>query len=128
MTIAEENADLKSQIEALTAAQNEGQDALASVGVTNEKLEKANAALVDKVAQLENELADVKSEQQDVEEIAGERAAEIVAQQGAEPVAEETEEAAKPKSLDELWNEYSAIENLKDRTIFYRENIKPLTK
>ena len=128
MTIAEENADLKSQIEALTAAQNEGQDALASVGVTNEKLEKANAALVDKVAPLENELADVKSEQQDVEEIAGERAAEIVAQQGAEPVAEETEEAAKPKTLDELWNEYSAIENLKERTVFYRENIKPLTK
>ena len=128
MTIAEENADLKSQIEALTAAQNEGQDALASVGVTNEKLEKANAALVDKVAQLENELAEAKAEQQDVEEIAGERAAEIVAQQGAEPVAEETEEAAKPKPLDELWNEYSAIENLKERTVFYRENIKPLTK
>ena len=128
MTIAEENADLKSQIEALTAAQEEGQGALATVGETNEKLEKANAALVDKVAQLENELADVKSEQQDVEEIAGERAAEIVAQQGAEPVAEETEEAAKPKTLDELWNEYSAIENLKERTVFYRENIKPLTK
>ena len=128
MTIAEENADLKSQIEALTAAQEEGQGALATVGETNEKLEKANAALVEKVAQLENELADVKSEQQDVEEIAGERAAEIVAQQGAEPVAEETEEAAKPKSLNELWNEYSAIENLKERTVFYRENIKPLTK
>ena len=128
MTIAEENADLKSQIEALTAAQEEGQGALATVGETNEKLEKANAALVEKVAQLENELADVKSEQQDVEEIAGERAAEIVAQQGAEPVAEETEEAAKPKSLDELWNEYSSIENLKERTVFYRENIKPLTK
>ena len=101
---------------------------MATVGETNEKLEKANAALVEKVAQLENELADVKSEQQDVEEIAGERAAEIVAQQGAEPVAEETEEAAKPKTLDELWNEYSAIENLKERTLFYRENIKPLTK
>jgi chromosome segregation ATPase len=128
MTIAEENADLKSQIEALQAAQEEGQGALATVGETNEKLEKANAALVEKVAQLENELADVKSEQQDVEEIAGERAAEIVAQQGAEPVAEETEEAAKPKTLDELWNEYSAIENLKERTVFYRENIKPLTK
>ena len=128
MTIAEENADLKSQIEALTAAQEEGQGALATVGEMNEKLEKANAALVEKVAQLENELADVKSEQQDVEEIAGERAAEIVAQQGAEPVAEETEEAAKPKSLDELWNEYSAIKNLKERTVFYRENIKPLTK
>ena len=128
MTIAEENADLKSQIEALQAAQEEGQGALATVGETNEKLEKANAALVEKVAQLENELADVKSEQQDVEEIAGERAAEIVAQQGAEPVAEETEESAKPKTLDELWNEYSAIENLKERTVFYRENIKPLTK
>jgi uncharacterized protein YfcZ (UPF0381/DUF406 family) len=128
MTIAEENVDLKSQIEALTAAQTEGQDALATVGGNNEKLEKANAALVEKVAQLESELADVKSEQQDVDEIAGERAAEIVAQQGAEPVAEETEEAAKPKTLDQLWNEYSAIENLKERTVFYRENIKPLTK
>jgi|TARA_A100001037_G_C14742793_1_gene453939 chromosome segregation ATPase len=128
MTIAEENADLKSQIEALTAAQEEGQGALATVGETNEKLEKANAALVEKVAQLENELADVKSEQQEVEEIAGERAAEIVAQQGAEPVAEETEEAAKPKTLNELWDEYSSIENLKERTVFYRENIKPLTK
>jgi len=128
MTIAEENADLKSQIEALTAAQTEGQDALATVGGNNEKLEKANAALVEKVAQLESELADVKNEQQDVDEIAGERAAEIVAQQGAEPVAEETEEAAKPKTLDELWNEYSAIKNLKERTVFYRENIKPLTK
>ena len=127
MTIAEENADLKSQIEALTAAQNEGQDALASVGVTNEKLEKANAALVEKVAQLENELADVKSEQQDVDEIAGERAAEIVAQQGAEPVAEETEEAAKPKSLDELWAEYASIKNLKEKTLFFRKEIKPLT-
>ena len=127
MTIAEENADLKSQIEALTAAQNEGQDALASVGVTNEKLEKANAALVEKVAQLENELTEAKAEQQDVEEIAGERAAEIVAQQGAEPVAEETEEAAKPKTLDELWAEYASIKNLKEKTLFFRKEIKPLT-
>ena len=127
MTIAEENADLKSQIEALTAAQTEGQDALATVGGNNEKLEKANAALVEKVAQLENELADVKSEQQDVDEIAGERAAEIVAQQGAEPVAEETEEAAKPKTLDELWAEYASIKNLKEKTLFFRKEIKPLT-
>jgi chromosome segregation ATPase len=127
MTIAEENADLKSQIEALQAAQEEGQGALATVGETNEKLEKANAALVEKVAQLENELADVKSEQQDVEEIAGERAAEIVAQQGAEPVAEETEEAAKPKTLDELWAEYASIKNLKEKTLFFRKEIKPLT-
>ena len=128
MTIAEENADLKSQLEALQAAHKEGQGALASFGETNELLQKANAVLTDHVAALETELANTKAEQRDVEEIAGERAAEIVAQQGAEPVTEEAEEAAKPKTLDELWEEYAAIENLKERTIFYREIIKPLTK
>ena len=128
MTIAEENADLKSQLEALQAAHNEGQGALASFGETNDLLQKANAVLTDQVAALETELANTKAEQRDVEEIAGERAAEIVAQQGAEPVTEEAEEAAKPKTLDELWEEYAAIENLKERTIFYREIIKPLTK
>tara|TARA_R100001129_G_scaffold175773_1_gene149055 strand:+ start:4591 stop:4974 length:384 start_codon:yes stop_codon:yes gene_type:complete len=127
MTIAEENADLKSQLEALQAAHNEGQGALASFGETNDLLQKANAVLTDQVAALETELANTKAEQRDVEEIAGERAAEIVAQQGAEPVAEETE-AAKPKTLDVLWEEYAAIKNLKERTIFYRKNIKPLTK
>ena len=127
MTIAEENADLKSQLEALQAAHKEGQGALASFGETNELLQKANDVLTDQVAALETELANTKAEQRDVEEIAGERAAEIVAQQGAEPVAEETE-AAKPKTLDVLWEEYAAIENLKERTVFYRENIKPLTK
>ena len=127
MTIAEENADLKSQLEALQAAHNEGQGALASFGETNDLLQKANAVLTDQVAALETELANTKAEQRVVEEIAGERAAEIVAQQGAEPVAEETE-AAKPKTLDVLWEEYAAIENLKERTLFYRENIKPLTK
>ena len=127
MTIAEENADLKSQLEALQAAHKEGQGALASVGETNELLQSANAVLTEQVAALETELANTKAEQRDVEEIAGERAAEIVAQQGAEPVAEETE-AAKPKTLDVLWEEYAAIENLKERTVFYRENIKPLTK
>ena len=127
MTIAEENADLKSQLEALQAAHKEGQGALASVGETNDLLQSANAVLTEQVAALETELANTKAEQRVVEEIAGERAAEIVAQQGAEPVAEETE-AAKPKTLDVLWEEYAAIKNLKERTIFYRENIKPLTK
>ena len=128
MTIAEENADLKSQLEALQAAHKEGQGALTSFGETHDLLQKANAVLTDQVAALETELANTKAEQRDVEEIAGERAAEIVAPQGAEPVAEETEAAAKPKTLDELWEEYAAIENLKERTIFYREIIKPLTK
>ena len=127
MTIAEENADLKSQLEALQAAHKEGQGALASVGETNELLQSANAVLTEQVAALETELANTKAEQRDVEEIAGERAAEIVAQQGAEPVAEETEEAAKPKTLDELWKEYASIKNLKEKTLFFRREIKPLT-
>ena len=127
MTIAEENADLKSQLEALQAAHKEGQGALASVGETNELLQSANAVLTEQVAALEAELANTKAEQRDVEEIAGERAAEIVAQQGAEPVTEEAEEAAKPKTLDELWREYASIENLKEKTLFFRREIKPLT-
>ena len=127
MTIAEENADLKSQLEALQAAHKEGQGALASFGETNELLQNANTVLTEQVAALEAELANTKAEQRDVEEIAGERAAEIVAQQGAEPVAEETEEAAKPKTLDELWREYASIENLKEKTLFFRKEIKPFT-
>jgi len=127
MTIAEENADLKSQLEALQAAHKEGQGALASFGETNELLQNANAVLTEQVAALETELANTKAEQRDVEEIAGERAAEIVAQQGAEPVAEEAEEAAKPKTLDELWKEYASIKNLKEKTLFFRREIKPLT-
>lgn len=128
MTIAEENADLKSQIEALTGGNEEASASITALGEHNEKLEAANVALGEKVSQLESELKDAQAEQQAVEEIAGEKAAEIVALQGAEPIAEEVEEVNKVKSLDELWNDYSSIENLKDRTLFYRENIKPLTK
>ena len=127
MTIAEENADLKSQLEALQAAHKEGQGALTSFGETNELLQNANTVLTEQVAALEAELANTKAEQRDVEEIAGERAAEIVAQQGAEPVTEEAEEAAKPKTLDELWREYASIENLKEKTLFFRKEIKPFT-
>ena len=128
MTIAEENADLKSQLEALTGGNDEAQAKIAALGEQTEKLEKANAALIDKVAGLEKELDEKQAEQATVEELAGAQAAEIVAQQGAEPVAEDVEEVAQEKTLDELLNVYSSIENLKERTVFYRENIKPLTK
>ena len=128
MTIAEENADLKSKLEALTGGNDEAQAKLAALGEQTEKLEKANAALIDKVAGLEKELDEKQAEQATVEELAGAQAAEIVAQQGAEPVAEDVEEVAQEKTLDELLNVYSSIENLKERTVFYRENIKPLTK
>jgi len=128
MTIAEENADLKSQLEALTGGNDEAQAKLAALGEQTDKLEKANAALIDKVAGLEKELDEKQAEQATVEELAGAQAAEIVAQQGAEPVAEDVEEVAQEKTLDELWREYKAIENLKERHTFFRSNIKPLIK
>jgi len=125
MTIAEENADLKSQVEALTGGNDEAQAKIAALGEQTDKLEKANAALIDKVAGLEKELDEKQAEQASVEELAGAQAAEIVAQQGAEPVAEDVEEVSKTKTLDELWVDYHAIENLKERTAFYRAEIKP---
>lgn len=125
MTIAEENADLKSQVEALTGGNDEAQAKIAALGEQTDKLEKANAALIDKVAGLEKELDEKQAEQATVEELAGAQAAEIVAQQGAEPVAEDVEEVSKTKTLDELWVDYHAIENLKERTAFYRAEIKP---
>ena len=125
MTIAEENADLKSQVEALTGGNDEAQAKIAALGEQTDKLEKANAALIDKVAGLEKELDEKQADQASVEELAGAQAAEIVAQQGAEPVAEDVEEVSKTKTLDELWVDYHAIENLKERTAFYRAEIKP---
>ena len=125
MTIAEENADLKSQVEALTGGNDEAQAKIAALGEQTEKLEKANAALIDKVAGLEKEIDEKQADQASVEELAGAQAAEIVAQQGAEPVAEDVEEVSKTKTLDELWVDYHAIENLKERTAFYRAEIKP---
>jgi hypothetical protein len=43
----------------------------------------------------------------------------------ADPVAEVAEEVSKAKTVDELWQEYSAISDLKERTLFYRNEIKP---
>ena len=125
MTIAEENADLKSQVEALTGGNDEAQAKIAALGEQTDKLEKANAALIDKVAGLEKELDEKQAEQASVEELAGAQAAEIVAQQGAEPVAEDVEEVAQEKTIKELWDDYHVIENLKERTAFYRAEIKP---
>jgi len=125
MTIAEENADLKAQLDAATAGTSEAQAKFAALGEQTDNLEKANAALIDKVAVLEGELAEAKADQVDVAEKAGAQAAEIVAQQGAEPVAEDVEEVSKAKTLSELWADYAAIDDLKEKTVFYRSEIKP---
>lgn len=125
MTIAEENADLKSQVEALTGGNDEAQAKIAALGEQTDKLEKANAALIDKVAGIEKEIDEKQADQVSVEELAGAQAAEIVAQQGAEPVAEDVEEVSTAKTVAELWDDYRAIENLKEKTVFYRTEIKP---
>ena len=53
MTIAEENADLKAQLDAATAGTSEAQAKFEALGEQTDNLEKANAALIDKVAVLE---------------------------------------------------------------------------
>tara|TARA_R110001592_G_scaffold23057_1_gene90944 strand:+ start:211 stop:594 length:384 start_codon:yes stop_codon:yes gene_type:complete len=125
MTIAQENADLKEQLEAATVGTEQATGEVVALKAQVEKLDSAQAGLLEKCRQLEAELSEAKADQADVAELAGAQAAEIVAQQGADPVAEDVEEVSKVKTLAELWNDYSAIENLKERTVFYRNEIKP---
>ena len=125
MTIAQENAELKTQLEAATVGTEQATGEIVALKAQVEKLDSAQAGLLEKCGQLEAELSEAKADQADVAELAGAPAAEIVAQQGAEPVAEVVEEVSKTKTVDELWQEYSAIENLKEKTVFYRNEIKP---
>tara|TARA_R110002020_G_scaffold73745_2_gene189195 strand:+ start:342 stop:725 length:384 start_codon:yes stop_codon:yes gene_type:complete len=125
MTIAQENAELKTQLEAATVGTEQATGEVVALKNEVEKLNTAQAGLLEKCGQLEAELSEAKADQADVAELAGAQAAEIVAQQGAEPVAEDVEEVSKTKTVDELWQEYSAIENLKEKTVFYRNEIKP---
>ena len=125
MTIAQENAELKTQLEAATVGTEQATGEVVALKEQVEKLNTAQAGLLEKCGQLEAELSEAKADQADVAELAGAQAAEIVAQQGAEPVAEVVEEVSKTKTVDELWQEYSAIENLKEKTVFYRNEIKP---
>ena len=125
MTIAQENAELKTQLEAATVGTEQATGEIVALKDQVEKLNTAQAGLLEKCGQLEAELSEAKADQADVAELAGAQAAEIVAQQGAEPVAEVVEEVSKTKTVDELWQEYSAIENLKEKTVFYRNEIKP---
>ena len=125
MTIAQENADLKEQLEAATVGTEQATCEVVALKAQVEKLDSAQAGLLEKCGQLEAELSEAKANQADVAELAGAQAAEIVAQQGADPVAEDVEEVSKVKTLADLWNDYHAIENLKEQTVFYRNEIKP---
>ena len=125
MTIAQENAELKTQVETATAGIEQATGEVVALKEQVENLETAQAGLLEKCGQLEGELTEAKADQADVAELAGAQAVEIVAQQGAEPVAEDVEEVSKAKTVAELWDDYHAIENLKEKTVFYRTEIKP---
>ena len=85
MTIAQENADLKEQLEAATVGTEQATGEIVALKAQVEKLDSAQAGLLEKCGQLEAELSEAKADQADVAELAGAQAAEIVAQQGAEP-------------------------------------------
>jgi alpha-ketoglutarate-dependent taurine dioxygenase len=125
MTIAQENADLKTQLEAATAGTEQATGEVVELKEQVKKLDSAQAGLLEKCGQLEADLTEAKTDQADVAELAGAQAAEIVARQGALPVDEDVEEAGKVKTLADLWTDYSAIENPKEKTVFYRTEIKP---
>jgi len=125
MTIAQENADLKTQLEAATVGTEQATGKHTALIDQVEKLETAQAGLLEKCGQLEASLTEANASQVEVAQLAGAQAAEIVAQQGALPVDEDVESVSKVKTLADLWVDYSAIKNLKERTVFYRNEIKP---
>jgi hypothetical protein len=125
MTIAQENADLITQLEAATVGTEQATGEVVELKEQVEKLTAAQDGLLEKCGQLESDLTEAKTDQADVAEMAGAQAAEIVARQGALPVDEDVEETSKTKTLDDLWTDYFAIENLKEKTVFYRNEIKP---
>jgi chromosome segregation ATPase len=65
---------------------------------------------------------------EDKQESASQQALKVLAQVGVvQPVEENknTEASTEDKSLDDLWSEYNAITNQKERRAFYIEHIKP---
>lgn len=125
MTIAEENAALKADLETAQAAQLAATTEVSALKETQAETAEAMARLAERNKELATALEEADADKVDAEALAGEKAAEIVAQQGAEPVVEETEAHAQEKDLPALWEEYGAIENLKEKTLFYRNEIKP---
>ena len=76
-------------------------------------------------------LAEANQNLEDQQESASQKAVKVLAQVGVEQAVEDTsntEAAIEDKSLDELWAEYGAISDQKEKRAFYLENIKPQRK
>lgn len=77
-----------------------------------------------------SQINDLTQKVKDLEEkqvSAAQKAADIVAKQGVEqPVEEPAQtEASDDKNIDELWAEYNAMTDHKERRAFYSAHIKP---
>ena len=128
MTIAEENKKLTADLEAANALAGEADAKVEELSAKVEELANANTSAEAKIVALtEAHAQEIEAEKAKVDEIASAKALEIVAQQGAEP-ADESEAKPAAKTVDELWKEYASIEDPKDRTRFYRAEIRPLIK
>ena len=112
MTIAQENADLKTQLEAATAGTEQATGEVVALKEQVEKLNTAQAGLLEKCGQLEAELTEAKTDQADVEELAGEvhlphpLAAENL-RRGGRPVREDLEVSHMADFLTEVHIAYT---------------------
>jgi hypothetical protein len=130
MTVIEENKKLVADLEAANALSVEAAAKNEELNAKVEQLTEANTTAEAKIVAMQDLHAEeLEAEKAKVDEIASNKALEIVAQQGAEP-AEETDVKPVEKTEAQRWEEYTALNktNPKEATRFYRSEIKPNLK
>ena len=129
MTIEEQ---LQSSIEAtasLEAKCKEMESAIVAINEKHEASEKALAEKAEELAKISAELESVKAESatlKSAEASASSKAAKILASVGVKATAVTSAPAVASKDpavlRNELWTQYKAIKDLKDRNAFYQNN------
>ena len=130
MTVIEENKKLVADLDAANALSAEAASKVDELNAKVEVLTEANTNAEAKIVAIQEAHAEeLETEKAKLDEIASNKALEIVAQQGAEP-AEETDVKPVEKTEAQLWDEYQALNktNPKEATRFYRSEIRPLVK
>ena len=125
MTIGEENEKLKADLAAGDLLQTESAGQVDDLQAKVVALTDANTnAEAKAVALTEQHTEELKAEKAKIDEISSAKALEIVAQQGAEPITDESN-APVAKTTEQLWDEDAAITDPAAKTKFYRAEIKP---
>tara|TARA_R100001463_G_scaffold15305_3_gene40005 strand:- start:809 stop:1201 length:393 start_codon:yes stop_codon:yes gene_type:complete len=130
MTVIEENKKLVADLEAANALSVEAAAKNEELNAKVNELTEANTTAEAKIVAMQDLHAEeLEAEKAKVDEIASNKALEIVAQQGAEP-AEETDVKPVEKTEAQLMEEYYALNktNPKEATRFYRSNVLPILK